>query len=451
MSGLLLASHPFEPRVRTDVALAAGVALLAGTACVPWHGAYSHEALTFVLAALLLVGFAFAAAAIRRDERVADRTMPLPILLVGLVTVTFFAFTDPSLLFYATRPWRLGRPGQGVFLCLLASYLPWLDGQRREPRWLRPVRFALFALVTAVSAAEVVWVSPSPHIDVWSMQMEGGEALWDMHNPYTAVSVPQTGPSGPRFIPYVYMPGQLLLSFPAWNVADVRYAMVAGLVLAGLCLRFLARRAEEPAPALVEDAPALLLWSTPKLLFVIEAAWTEPLTLALVVLAVSAQVARRPLLGAAIFGVALATKQQMIWFAVLAPVLLGWNRRQLLVCGAVAAAIVLPFLIADPHAFKRGVYDVQSMLPAREDGLTFNNWAKRQFGHTFGGGAGFVLAAGAAAVAAIRLPRTPAAFALASTVTYLVFSAFNKWAFCNYYFFVAGLAALWAATARLPR
>ena len=47
----------------------------------------------------------------------------------------------------------------------------------------------------------------------------------------------------------------------------------------------------------------------------------------------------------------------------------------------------------------------------------------------------FVAAAIAVGLSIWRLPRTPAGFASAVAVTFFVFFAFNKQAFCNYYFF----------------
>ena len=49
-------------------------------------------------------------------------------------------------------------------------------------------------------------------------------------------------------------------------------------------------------------------------------------------------------------------------------------------------------------------------------------------------------AAAASALALWRLPRTPAGFAMAIGVTFFGFFVFNKQAFCNYYFFVVGVA-----------
>ena len=49
-----------------------------------------------------------------------------------------------------------------------------------------------------------------------------------------------------------------------------------------------------------------------------------------------------------------------------------------------------------------------------------------------------VLAVGVMGWAMLRFPRTPFAFAGAISLMFLVFFAFNKQAFCNYYFFVIG-------------
>jgi len=50
-----------------------------------------------------------------------------------------------------------------------------------------------------------------------------------------------------------------------------------------------------------------------------------------------------------------------------------------------------------------------------------------------------MLAAGVATVLVLRrAPRTPAGFAAGASLVFLAFFAFNKQAFCNYYFFVIG-------------
>jgi hypothetical protein len=45
-----------------------------------------------------------------------------------------------------------------------------------------------------------------------------------------------------------------------------------------------------------------------------------------------------------------------------------------------------------------------------------------------------------------KLPRTIAGWAMAVCLTYIIFFAFNKQAFCNYYFMIIGFACLAAAS-----
>jgi len=62
----------------------------------------------------------------------------------------------------------------------------------------------------------------------------------------------------------------------------------------------------------------------------------------------------------------------------------------------------------------------------------------------------FVAASLATGLALWRLPRTAAGFAFAVAVTLFVFFAFNKQAFCNYYFAVIGAFAVALAACIQP-
>jgi len=55
---------------------------------------------------------------------------------------------------------------------------------------------------------------------------------------------------------------------------------------------------------------------------------------------------------------------------------------------------------------------------------------------------GFVSAGIAIAIALLRAQRTPAGFAASVALTFIAFFAFNKQAFCNYYFFVIGACCI---------
>jgi hypothetical protein len=95
------------------------------------------------------------------------------------------------------------------------------------------------------------------------------------------------------------------------------------------------------------------------------------------------------------------------------------------------------------------VVAVQFHQPFREDALSvLVPLARAGLPRALGSVLPLGLAVTAVALALRRCPRTPAGWALALAFVYLVFFAFNKQAFCNYYFFVIG--ALCCAIAALP-
>lgn len=429
---------------------AVAVAVLLGFAIAERRGTYTPEAILYVLGALVLLAGRFGVG-IARGRAGSPRAFPaVPAVVVwaALAWLGIAGLRDHALLIYGTSSWAPLRAAQWTTLGLLATYLPFLVGERRDGDRIRLVRFALVAAAVLAAAAAVVRIAPAPRIDVWSMQTEGARALLAGKNPFTAVGVGATAISGPRVVPYVYPPAQVLLSVPGYLLGDVRYSMVAGLLACGIALRAIARRLAPDAPSLAQDAPAFLVWLQPKAGFVIEQGWTEPLALGLALAAAASHLHGRRWLAAVLLGLAVASKQQMIWLAILVPVLLRFEPRQIALAGAVAAATVLPFLLADPAALKLCLFDYQRLLPPRKDGLVFGRWAGEFFHRPMPGALpAFVLAGSVVAAALARLPRSPAALGLAAAAAYLVFSAFNKWAFTNYYFFVAGLGALWAATA----
>ena len=99
----------------------------------------------------------------------------------------------------------------------------------------------------------------------------------------------------------------------------------------------------------------------------------------------------------------------------------------------------------NPAAFWQSVVALQFHQPFRPDALSVLSWWASR-GHAQPPALiSFAVAAAASLLALWRLPRTPAGFAMAIALTFFVFFAFNKQAFCNYYFFVIG--ALCAAVA----
>jgi hypothetical protein len=145
-------------------------------------------------------------------------------------------------------------------------------------------------------------------------------------------------------------------------------------------------------------------------------------------------------------GFFLATKQYLLFIPALTVLLeakpLRWRPwlKGLGLALAVAAVVTVPFALWNLGAFLNDVVLLQLKQPLRMDALSYVAWAARQ-GVLMPQGIAFLLAAGATALAIWRCPRTPSGFALGVTLVFLTFFAFNKQAFCNYYYFVLGALA----------
>jgi hypothetical protein len=416
--------------------------------CISYaNGAYSESALLCILFALLTLVWQFGRALGVRPAVPSAATTLAGVVFIACVGALWCAFNDGGLILYAQKKWELGRDAQLANGGLLVSYLPALVLGKREPPRLRHARFALLGLAALLAGIDVIKTSPTPAIDVWDVQMRGAAAFAHGINPFTAITAGNTAPGSVGAVPYVYPPAQVYLSFLGWKLlGDVRYTMLFAIVATGVVLRFIARRARRDVPSLIEDAPALLIWFMPKLFFILEQAWVDPVQIMLLALAIAAHVERRVWTCAVVLGVCIASKQTMIWIVPLAFFMLRMKWREGALMIGVAAALTLPYVVWDAKALKYALFDFQALLPPRPDGLTFRNWVQRKFAFEAPSSIAFLGAAGVTAVACWRLRARGVAFMpAAAALAYVVFFAFNKWAFANYYFLVAGLAAIAAA------
>jgi len=437
-----------SPRLPSLFAPSLVASALLGLAVLPSGGRINPVAVALVGGALAVLSWRFIASM----RGAATFTLPTTVTAIGvfatLLAFLIIAILHEHLIYYPKHSWAVGRISQILSVAWLCTYLPGIDGGRGETTWLRDLRFAGWALLVGLSAAGVLHASPEPTIDVWTIQQRGVEALAAGTNPYTTAFVPHTGPDGSceAPVPYVYPPTQLLLTLPSHLLGgDVRYTMVAALLMAGLALRSIVRCSGRPLPAILEDAPTLFLWLTPMFANVVENAWIDPVQLALVALTFAAHVHRRPWWTAILLGLLLSAKQSMFWLAPLAIFMLGLPFRTWPLVTAAALAPVLPFAAWDPVALRYANFDFLSALPPRDDALTFLNALQRGTGIALPGAIGFALTALVVGAASLRLRERTSVFGLAACLTYLVFFSFNKWAFANYYFLLAGLGALSAA------
>lgn len=326
---------------------------------------------------------------------------------------------------------------------------------------LRPLVRLWFPAVLAVSLALGTWMmmaSPHPQIDVVEVHRAALRALGRGRNPYRITFRNIYGAnsgfynagavSGDRVLfGYPYPPLSLLLAAPGQLAfKDYRYAELAALVGAAALIGYAAR-------SVLAQLAAVLLLTTPRLFFVLEQGWTEPIAVLMLAATVFTMV-RRPASSAWMGGLLAVTKQ---YLGLAGPLLVRFGAGQRIgawrFCGraAIAGAIVtLPFAVWNLRAFVDTVILLQTREPFRIDSLSYVSWAARA-----GWGEGsFAWAAGTAIVALAvvlrRAPNSAAGFAGGLALASLATFAMGSKAFCNYYFFVIGALCCSLAACAAP-
>jgi hypothetical protein len=315
-----------------------------------------------------------------------------------------------------------------------------------------------FPALLAVHLLAGVWLiraSPSPRIDTVVVHRAAIRALQHARDPYRItfenIYGSNSGFYNPRVLVggrvafgYPYPPVSLLLAVPGQVLAgDYRYAELAALLAGVAFIGYL-------GPALSTRLAACVLLTTPRVFFVLEQGWSEPIAVLLLGATVFCLV-RKPACAPWLGGLLVVTKQYLtlaafpLWrYAARA----HRDTRPFIVRAAVAGlAVTLPFALWHPSPFFNSVIRLQTLEPFRTDSLSYLSWAARA-----GWGAGsFVWSISAALVALtaamIRTPNTPGGFAASLSLSLLAMFAFGSKAFCNYYFFVIG--ALCCAVAAL--
>jgi hypothetical protein len=314
-------------------------------------------------------------------------------------------------------------------------------------------RWAVLAMLGFHLAAGV-WIlrHAFPETDVFNFQRGSLEALRHGVDPYGIkfrnIYAPNESFYGPGLVVrgilqfgYPYPPLPLFLTWPALYLGDIRYAHLAALTLGGAAIAW-------ARPGRVAPLAAAILLFSPRFGLLVQMSWTEPFTILFLGLTVLCAL-RAPRWLPLALGLLLATKQYLV-FVVPLVWLLAPDRRRMLVLLAkalgVALLLTLPLALWNAGAFVRSVVTLQFRQPFREDALSvLVPLARAGLPRSLGSVLPLVLAGLAVPLVLRRCPRTPAGWALAVAFVYLVFFAFNKQAFCNYYFFP--LAALCAAVA----
>ena len=427
-------------------------ALVLGYSLQVSNGFYNETALMWLTAAL---GLCCAATLTQRANVALSKRseQALSVLLLAglLFQVYLHATSRPGMYLGRGADFRI------FYLLLSAQAVAPLAGLISSP----PLQRAWFPLVLAASLGLGVWMvraSPEPPIDVVVVHKEALDALLSDKDPYriSFANVYAKEDIANFYNPaaiignrvafgYPYPPASLLLVVPGYVLfGDYRYSEVALLIAAAALIGYTQRTR-------TAKLAACLLLTTPRVWFVIEQGWTEPVPLFGLALAVFF-IARHPVPAGWAAGLMVVTKQYL-GFCGLAVLRLLWLRpRQWpwVLGGIVAAAciVTLPLALWHPNAFMRNVVWLQTQEPFRMDSLSFLSWAA----HNGYGRGTFLWAVGSAVAAAVigivATHNTPAGFAASVTLTTFLMFAFGSKAFCNYYFFVIG--ALCATLAAYP-
>ncbi|HJP74199.1 MAG TPA: hypothetical protein VJ914_08020 [Pseudonocardiaceae bacterium] len=292
-------------------------------------------------------------------------------------------------------------------------------------------RLAVVPLVLGGVAFAGMIVGGVPNIDVWVIFQQSADGLLHGLNPY---NMSFSGvPAGQTSNCFNYLPVTFLATAPSkWLFGDVRWIEGACVLATGALLtRHVVRRGSGRG----QVALAALVALTPGSLLVVQQAWNEPiLVLGLVASAVLMERGRwnwamLP------FGLALATKQHLV---LLLPLLLFWPKfgwRRVLGTAGIAAAVSLPWLVANPARFTQctASFFLGEQAPPKALSIWRILPQPMQLPVLI---VGLVLAFG---IAVWRCPKTPAGFLVSAGTVFVVFDLVNKQTFVNQWWLAAML------------
>ena len=399
--------------------------------------------------ALTLLAGGFVVAAFVLSTRTAaarprDSRFLVQILAVGIGGTVLIGVVDPPLLDGWFRP-LLAITGAAAIGALVMT------------------RLRTLLVVGIVLGQLVIWTWMIHDLDLSDMdvhlfQQQGSAALLEGKNPYELRYLNIYGEGTDLYAPelqsgeylefgFPYPPLSLLMAVPGYALAgDYRYAAAFAGAITGLLLAF-------ARPGAIAAGIAALFMLSPLTLRVIYNGWTEPFVGALLAAVVWAAI-RRPRLTPVLLGLLVAAKQYVLPVLLPAVVLLSLVRRSvgaipmILVAAAVAGATILPFLLWNPGEFIHSVVLLQAYQPFRADSVGIAGAIARMGGWEIPAWTAFGGSAIALALATKMAPRTPAGFAGATALFFLVFFLLSKQAFMNYYYVVfVALACSVAAAA----
>ena len=424
-------------RVRDFARLSGVEATLISIFCIAFaiqynSGSRSRLALAFLTVALVSV-----------SKDITSRSLrlrwSLPCAILGWEFLALW-FAQPCLgLLAGAVPFRAG-----ILFCGIAACIVCVARSDRS----RQVAFAIAVGAMFVVGVWVLRTTPKPPIDTYIVQQDGSAALFSGVNPYEIrfpdiydaafakqVYGPGVSVNGRLTFGFPYPPLSLLLSSLGYLIGgDCRYANLAAICVATVLVAY-------ARPSRLSFIAALLLLFVPRVFYVITMSWTEPVVIFLLS-AVVFCLCRFPVAAPWVTGLLLAGKQYLM---LVAPLLLGkWQEASK--AALIAVLVTAPLALWNVAEFWQSVVLLQFRQPLRFDALTYMAQLA-EYGIRLPGWLPFLLAAAVIAFALWKGTVTPSAKCHAIGFVLLVFFAFNKQAFSNYYFLVIGVLVCAVATA----
>jgi hypothetical protein len=432
---------------KPDTLLLLGLAALAlGQALQDNNGFFSGPAIGWLTIALICAGMSVVSQ--RRQFPSVSHKFFWVVLGTGLVCqvvqlITTFPGNELAHEFLP-KLWQFQTCISAGGICAFLSLAPgtWFQ------LWVRRGLTIAVFLAVFVAGAWVIRASPSPSIDVYMFQQTSSQALVQGLNPYEQIIPNIYGDL--RFygeelvrdsqltISNPYPPLSIYLSLMGYVLAgDVRYSCLAAILITAVLI-ILLRPSRETLLA------AYIFLFTPRIFLVLELSWTEPLVLLLAVAVVWCAI-HHPGWKFIALGCLLASKQYMLFLFPLVALLIPPKSPWRIWAGAlgwpagVAFAVTAPLAFWNFPAFFWNVGMAQWYQIFRMDALSYTVIYARAAGQLpaqilpfLGLGAAFLFIW-------CFCKRSPAGFASALALALVLFFAFNKQAFCNYYFLILGL------------
>jgi hypothetical protein len=336
----------------------------------------------------------------------------------------------------------------GGMLCLIVSYAADVRaGTLITAGWRRwrPVALLVFG------AGLGIWMlraSPSPAIDVWTIQQQAASRLLGGKSVYApgAISALDSHSFDHVVSSYIYPPLDIVFATAAFALTrETRFAALVAILVGAWLLRAIARRAE-PAPSAAPDLLMACLLVHPRGLFVLDQAWGEPLALPFLGGFAIACLERKYRLASIFLGLLCGVKQHLLLYLPTLVLVPGIGLRGALVALVAVAATYAPFVLWDSSGMWRALVGHHLGNPFRADSLSLTAFLSNA-GILLPTWLGFVAASASFAVV-LRMPRDLGALLLASTLPFFGFYLLGRQAFCNYYYLLDATLLFAAAAMR---